>query len=198
MRIEIIEKKVYSFEDLAQNEELKKNVLAKHQDINIDSCIWYECIIEDQKERLNNLGFLDSEIFFSGFCSQGDGACFECKSFDIDKLLISTNFTEKQKKIIKKVDDLGCLEMTISKNNYGYHYSHEKTRYFTAYFTGEHKRIQALISDFDKQIEQLRLNASGEIYSKLDQQYYFLQEEKQILETLECNEYEFNIDGSIY
>ena len=40
---------------------------------------WYEPIIEDWKEKLDKFGFKDARIMFSGFGSQGDGACFEAR-----------------------------------------------------------------------------------------------------------------------
>ena len=39
---------------------------------------WYSPVIEDWKEGLELLGIDASDISFSGFWSQGDGACFEC------------------------------------------------------------------------------------------------------------------------
>jgi len=37
---------------------------------------WSECVIEDWKEKLAELGFENPEIAYSGFSSQGDGASF--------------------------------------------------------------------------------------------------------------------------
>ena len=37
---------------------------------------WSESVIEDWKQILDYLGFYDIDIFWSGFWSQGDGACF--------------------------------------------------------------------------------------------------------------------------
>ena len=39
---------------------------------------WYDPLIDDWKKGLELLGIDASNIFFSGFWSQGDGACFEC------------------------------------------------------------------------------------------------------------------------
>jgi hypothetical protein len=46
---------------------------------------WHDFIIEDWQQRLENKGFNDPEIQYSGFWSQGDGASFTCKSIDWDK-----------------------------------------------------------------------------------------------------------------
>lgn len=48
---------------------------------------WSECITDDWKSELDKLGFSDSEISWSGFSSQGDGASFTCKRVDTYKIL---------------------------------------------------------------------------------------------------------------
>jgi len=48
---------------------------------------WYNLVIEDWQQFLSDIGFDDSEIAFSGFSSQGDGASFTCKSFDLTKFV---------------------------------------------------------------------------------------------------------------
>lgn len=38
-----------------------------------------ECEVENFKEKLKKLGFKNIKIYYSGFSSQGDGACFEAR-----------------------------------------------------------------------------------------------------------------------
>ena len=40
---------------------------------------WYEHTINDFKDSLESLGFEEVQINFTGFWSQGDGACFHGK-----------------------------------------------------------------------------------------------------------------------
>ena len=68
---------VYKFDELS--DEAKEKVLEKHRDINVDDSHWYEFTMEMWKEKLKEAGFDDAEIHFSGFWSQGDGACFDAK-----------------------------------------------------------------------------------------------------------------------
>lgn len=46
---------------------------------------WSEPIIDEWKTELEEMGFLDPEISWMGFWSQGDGASFTCNRFDFDK-----------------------------------------------------------------------------------------------------------------
>ncbi len=47
---------------------------------------WYEHTINDFKDSLESLGFAEVQINFSGFWSQGDGACFHGKYSAVKKL----------------------------------------------------------------------------------------------------------------
>jgi len=48
---------------------------------------WFEYTYELWKSALNQIGFDDPDISFSGFSCQGDGASFSCKRLDIEKLV---------------------------------------------------------------------------------------------------------------
>src|SRR5919202_1250224 len=68
---------LYTFEELAP--EVQKKVVERERYINVDDAYWYELIIEDWTEELERRGFEQVKILFSGFGSQGDGACFETR-----------------------------------------------------------------------------------------------------------------------
>ena len=48
---------------------------------------WHEEVICDYERELNEIGFIEPSIAFSGFYSQGDGASFTCESVDLPVLL---------------------------------------------------------------------------------------------------------------
>ena len=47
---------------------------------------WYELTLENFKGQLETLGFEEVQINFTGFWSQGDGACFHGKYSSVQKL----------------------------------------------------------------------------------------------------------------
>jgi hypothetical protein len=65
---------LYTFGELAP--EVQRKVVEHERYINVEDHFWYEPIIEDWTEQLEQLGFENVKILFSGFGSQGDGACF--------------------------------------------------------------------------------------------------------------------------
>lgn len=56
--------------------ELQEKALEKNIDCNVQDSFWYECIFDYAKEVARIIGIQIENIYFSGFWSQGDGACF--------------------------------------------------------------------------------------------------------------------------
>lgn len=64
--------------------DVQEKVIDEHRDWNVEAGYdWWENVYEDWTRRLEELGFNDVEISFSGFSSQGDGASFTAKSIDV-------------------------------------------------------------------------------------------------------------------
>jgi hypothetical protein len=89
-----ITKTVYTFRELIEaSEDPESNVSSRAVDRARDWLSegaamfdWYEFSIDDWTTALEQVGFTDAKINFSGFWSQGDGASFT-SGLDIEKLL---------------------------------------------------------------------------------------------------------------
>lgn len=57
--------------------QLNQEVLEKYRYINVEDVEWWEHIFSDFEEDMSKHGVRVDQIYFSGFWSQGDGACFE-------------------------------------------------------------------------------------------------------------------------
>jgi len=68
---------VLSFDFSELSETARENARNSYREYGLNDD-WYSPLIEDWKEGLELLGIDVSNILFSGFWSQGDGACFEC------------------------------------------------------------------------------------------------------------------------
>jgi hypothetical protein len=53
----------------------KEELIEKYREFSVDYD-WWDCIESDLKEDLDEQGFELSQMYFRGFWSQGDGACF--------------------------------------------------------------------------------------------------------------------------
>lgn len=54
----------------------ERALIDRYRDWNVDHN-WWEGVYEQVKEELKEIGFEPGAMYFSGFWSQGDGACFE-------------------------------------------------------------------------------------------------------------------------
>lgn len=73
MRVITETKTVYTFEELS--EAAKQKALQEHASHN--DGFYAECVIEDAKTIASLMGWEIERVYYSGFWSQGDGACFE-------------------------------------------------------------------------------------------------------------------------
>lgn len=200
MRTVTTETAIYTLQEVTENKELLKKVLDNYRNINTDYD-WHEYVIESETEKLKALGYSDVEINFSGFWSQGDGASFTAK-IDVHKW-IEQNNPIKYRRILSLLN-AEFIEVDTAKVYRTTHfYSHENTTKAEVYFnmfgnlgTGA-VNVSNLLDKIESEIETQRYNLSKEIYATLEKEYYFLQTDEQIIESLECNEYEFTENGKI-
>ena len=198
MRIATKEYKVFSIEDVKNDEKLKEKVLQKYYDINVDFEGWYDGVYENWMEDLKNYGFEDVKIYFTGFCSQGDGACFISKNIKLSLLAEKLNFSSREIKVIKALQEQGYIYSELTHNN---QYYHEYSTYFViydGYTRATWKHILKIVSRLETATKNLIIALSKGIYRDLQKEYEYLTSEDSILETLKLNDYEFTEDGTIY
>ena len=174
-------------------DEVKQKAIEKNRYINVDFDDWNNFIIEKWEEKLKDLGFEQPKIIFSGFCSQGDGACFEATP-NLEKLIKQSQQTEKNKEIL--LANVDNMEGSITRCNY--HYCHANAMDFDIYFYGNDEKIQKIIDDFTKEVEELRFDLANSIYKELYDEYFYLISDKAVYESLQANEYLFEENGKIY
>lgn len=69
----------------------KEQLIEKYRDINVCDN-WYDSVYESFRDNMLLHGTKVDEIYFSGFCSQGDGACFEGSVYDWEVFLQSIGY----------------------------------------------------------------------------------------------------------
>ncbi len=105
-----IEKTVYSFKELMELEKTDKKynkAVQRAREWLQDGATdydWHEYMIELWKQALNQIGFEDAEIQFSGFSSQGDGASFTA-SINVEKMIRFLAKKIRPTKVIKGTKD---------------------------------------------------------------------------------------------
>lgn len=170
---------VFSFDELT--EEVKEKVIEKFRDINVDY-YWSSDIEENTAERLEELGYSEPKLFWSGFWSQGDGASFSA-SGNIEKLV-----PKKYQKFIESID--------FTKNG---RYEHEYTMSIDIDYNDKPTgRIGAM--EFRNLEKELIENAREEariFYDDLKTEYEYQTKDSCVIEAIKANEYQFLADGTL-
>lgn len=169
-------------------------------------------VIDEWKNLLGCLGFTDIDIFWSGFCSQGDGACF-IGSWSVDWLGLEKvpGYTsdERAKELVaypEKVRGLYKLLSTIDEDEEDFespvvvgatlkhrgHYYHENSIDYTfdtgyAYPTDD---AETEFKDWCKDMMRM-------IYKDLEAEYEWVTGEEYAVDAIECNDYNFNEEGEV-
>jgi hypothetical protein len=181
------------FEELADDQ--KSKVIDKNRNFNVDYD-WHDFCIDDCKDIGSMLGFKMNNIFFSGFHSQGDGACFTGK-FSYNKGFLNKIKKDysHEPKLIEIATSLHALYLKSFYTVYGTithtgHYSHERSMSLDidTYFNDIKGHVNEsewldIIADF-----------ACWIYKRLESEYEFQTSDEQIAESLIANEMEFEVD----
>lgn len=114
-----IELKAYEFKELS--DEAKEKVLERYRNWNVDDAYWYEPTTDYWKEKLEEIGFSDAEIQFSGFWSQGDGACFN-GNVDAETFAKTHGYNAAEIELVQ-ISDPQYKIVTVN-----HHYCHYNTR----------------------------------------------------------------------
>jgi len=186
---------VYEFEELSP--KAKRKVIDQFHDINVDY-EWWESETDYWKEKLEEYGFDSPEIYFSGFGSQGDGACFEFNGLDIDKVwTIYTKHNKVKHEAWLKfyLQDFHHFQTRTTNSRYSNAMTREIACY--DYSNREYRHLDKEAKRFEEWLESFRIDLCREIYKNLENEYYGLISEEAIIETIKCNDYEFTENGKV-
>lgn len=185
-----------------------KAFLDEHRDINTGwSSDWYDTVYEDFKEKMiEEYGIEVEKMYFSGFWSQGDGACFEGYVENWERFLAKCGYEDPillwhAKEWFK-----------FSCKHRGFYYHSNSVDFTTDLPVPEHDEDQQFIyvyTNFDpddlrasaalvvlNQYEEYKLydefksmfqKQMDELYDMLEAEYEYLTSDEAVAETLDAN-----------
>src|SRR5690606_23530752 len=191
--------KVFKFSELS--EEAKERARAWYREGGLDY-EWWDSIYEMFKTGGLLLGININQIYFSGFCSQGDGACFTGeyaykkgwraelkKEFGGELLTIFENIGQQlqdtQKQYFYK------LSASVAHNGYYYH----------ELCTDINVKLEDSFYPPDtaeREIKDILRQFMQHTYSCLEKEYDYLNSDESVDESIINNDYEFTGEGKIY
>ena len=189
----------YKFEELSEKSQEK--VIQKYRE---DKTQWsneyvFECILDDWKEKLEDLGFLAPKLYFSGFSCQGDGACFEAEC-DLHELIKHVNTDNIYRHLVPFINE-NQITVTIESNSFATHYSHERTRHIEIdqpFWKERCPRAAALSLRLRDELEEFRYDLAHELYVALEKEWDYHMSDECIKEDIQCNELTFLENGEIF
>lgn len=203
MRVDTVKTEVFKFAELS--EEAQETAIERYREGNLDYDWWD---YDDAKQAAACMGIEIEEIYFSGFSSQGDGACFE-GSYNYQKggVRAIKEYAPLDTKLHQIAQDLQDIQKTCfyglhaSVKQSG-HYSHEYCTDINVYERrtlrdGYESDEEASLADHEAIEEALR-DFMRWIYKQLEAEYDYLNSDEAIKETIEANGYEFTADGKMY
>jgi hypothetical protein len=189
--------KAFTFDEL--DEKVQRKLIQDYCDINVDSS-WYEPIVEGFREDMESYG-IEATPFFSGFWSQGDGACFISETVDTDVLirnLYEEGYNIPEDGLLYSTDYSIRIEKV--SDTYAKRYDHENTIEAIVYLSDTNDRID----DYTRgKVEMIVTGWARErsqaLYRDLEKYYIELTSDKAIRGTLsdEDNGYLFTRSGKL-
>lgn len=202
MRIK--ETKVYKFAELSERAKEKARDWYKSGP---DDGFWSEHILTDMGPAvLKYLGYTNPEIQYSGFWSQGDGACFSGSWYSslCAPDALKADFTA-DKELHRIADALAVL---IAKHpgmsaslTHAHRGQHEMCISFAVNFDDEPDEVRdelrgATLDEDEEEFKELSRDLMRWIYKSLEAEYNYQNADEQVDEMMDSNAYEFTEDGS--
>lgn len=188
------------------DDEAKERARNWWREANVDNEYWHESVLEDAERiaeilgiRLNTTHGHRKAIYFSGFSSQGDGACFEgyysCNPTAVTQI---KEYAPKDKELRRIATDLAIIQekydctVTASIRHRG-HYYHEHSMEINDVADDED-----LITNEDAEgIREALRDFAHWIYKSLEAEYDYQNSDEQVDEAIKANDYEFDEDGNL-
>ncbi len=219
--------KMYQFDEL--DEQAKERAREWYRRWNCEDSDWSESVLDMAEEVASKYLGIDlcqtpyktmggetrykATIYFSGFWSQGDGACFEgtWNASKVKAEALKDDFTQ-DKELHRIVDGLAEIakaypDAAFSVKHTG-HYSHSHSTSFDVslndpredeleYGSSEWKAVQEKWTQDEETLIELARDYMDWIYKSLEQEWEYQNSNEQVDETIRINEYEFLETGEI-
>lgn len=211
MRTQVITKTVYEFEELSDT--AKQRAIESFRENNLDYD-WWDFVYEDAARMAELLGIdlnqkrvklmngntrLDPAIYFSGFCSQGDGARIEAdyryQKGAVKAITSEAPKDEELRRIAKGFQDVQQrnfyqIEAAVRLSG---RYEHSGCTSIAV----ERRDGKEMSDNGIEAIKELLRGFMDWIYRQLERAYDWQQADEQIIENIKANKYEFDEEGRI-
>jgi hypothetical protein len=182
-----------------ESKQIKDELIEKYRSINVDY-EWWDHIYDDMKIEMETKGISVNDMHFSGFYSQGDGACFIgridmaqfLKVHQLEQKYMAATFFAGQGELWANLDQGNSRyyhEQTVSASlvvdSYN-NYEEDSTRY-QVYETMQ-KVLDDEWKDLEDDVNNICRGYMQDLYRNLRAEYEHLTSDEVVWETIEANE----------
>jgi hypothetical protein len=172
-----IEVEVFEFDQLTKKE---RNRLLREECQTLAEIWSPDVVVAEFTEKIASIGFSDVEVFYSGFGSQGDGACFDA-TVDIGKVCkhLEIPYSETE-------HDWSCSINILNRR-----YNHERAREIEFQICDPDigSANPELEAEIGEKIEKLRLDLCIQLYRDLESDYHYNTSEEEALNFLSARKF---------
>jgi hypothetical protein len=177
-------------------------LLEKYRYINVEHDQWWDCVESDFIEDMKKVGIEVTQTYFSGFWSQGDGACF-VGSLDNALTYLDHHHQGQYPMIRKLLDAGGGVYANCRQSGRYYHENctefwmdadtltgmvHQPTEFHVEVVDAWQVLLDKEISDFEEAVTNQWRTYMQELYRKLEAEYDHLTSDDAVWDTIEANE----------
>lgn len=174
--------------------ERQDKLLEEHRYSDVEFHDWWDFTYNDFKEQMKTLGVEVSDIAFSGFCSQGDGAWFAGHIDDwylvlreIGQLLKAHSYwPHSEWSFQSEIYHRGYMgygrDMPADENPYD---EEDEPLQFAAFELRNPN--QDAVNDIAKDVQGLFEDKANELYRSLEEEYDYLTSDEHVVESLLSN-----------
>lgn len=185
--------------------KITDKLLDKHRYFNVDDSHWYEHIHGDVTREQAELGVTVDKIYFSGFSSQGDGACFigRIMGDDMLKFMEAHGLDTKHPFTAKLAKRKGVGVNLNHRGRYYHEHSVDFDFYYEAFdyvssdaddpvmgsiYTVWQGLQEEEQTDFEDAVKDTLRSAMQDCYRRLEEEHDYQTDDEQVRASLEANE----------
>ncbi len=153
---------------------------------------WYDFVFEDAKKCASILGIEIDNIYFSGFYSQGDGACFNGRfSYAKGWKKELKAYAPIDAELLRIGQELQAIQKPFFYNLSGTVDCNERYKTTKAVFHWSDNNVS------EDDLSQVFTDFASWIYLNLEKEWDYLSSEEQLIETAKAYDYAFDSEGRI-
>lgn len=177
-------------------------LLEKYRYINVEHNNWWDCVESDFVEDMKQVGIQVDKIYFSGFWSQGDGACF-VGSLDNALTYLNHHHVDQFPMLRKLIEMGGSVWATSDHRGRYYHSSsvsinaeceafwqcaNPKSELQEAVIQRWDDMVDKEIVDFEAALAEQWRTYMNDLYTKLEEEHDYLTSDDAVWDTLVAND----------